>query len=67
MAKPKRADERNYTPEPELVPVDDVKEEAGPVPTVIPETNRDEGDPFLKELEIGPEDPGVDLNEEQQR
>lgn len=66
MAKPKRADERNYTPEPEILPADP-KEEAGPVPTVKPETKKDEGDPFLDELEIGSEDPGVDLNEEQQR
>lgn len=67
MAKPKRADERNYTPEPRLEPVEDVREEAGAVPTVKPEAKKDEGDPFLDELEIGPEDPGVDLNEEQQR
>jgi hypothetical protein len=66
MAKPKRADERNYTPEPEILPAD-AKQEAGPVPTLKPEAKKDEGDPFLDELEIGPEDPGVDLNEEQQR
>ena len=67
MAKPKRADERNYTPEPEIEPVDDVKEEAGAVPTVKPETKKDEGDPFLDELDRVPGEPRIDLNEEQQR
>ena len=66
MAKPKRADERNYTPDAKILPAD-AREEAGPVPGVKPESKKDEGDPFLDELEIGPEDPGVDLNEEQQR
>lgn len=67
MANPKRSEDRNYTPAPELLPVDDVKEEVGAVPGLKPEQKTDQGNPFLDELDIGPEDPGVDLNEEQQR
>jgi hypothetical protein len=67
MAEPKRSEDRNYTPKPALLPVEDVELEELSPPLVKPEKKKDEGSPFLDELEIGPEDPGVDLNEEQQR
>lgn len=66
MADPKRSEDRNYTPAPKR-PDGDLREEAVPPKGLKPEQKKDEGSPFLKELEIGPEDPGVDLNEEQQR
>lgn len=66
-AKPKRSEDRNYTPEPQR-PEGDLPEEAVPPETIKPEEKKDEGDPsLLDDLDIGPEDPGVDLNEEQQR
>lgn len=66
-AKPRRSEDRNYTPEPER-PEGDLPEEAVPPPTIRPEDKKDEGDPTLTgHLDIGAEDPGVDLNTEQQK
>ena len=66
MAKIKRSEDRNYTPEPEQIDAD-LKEEATPPPTVDPREVADEGDPSLKDdLDFGPEEPPPDLNEEQQ-
>lgn len=67
MNNPKRSEDRNYTPKPALLPVEDVELEELSPKGLKPGQKKDEGSPFLDELEIGPEDPGVDLNEEQQR
>lgn len=66
MAKPKRSEDRNYTPVPGR-PEGDLPEEAVPPPTLNPEDVKDEGDLTLRDdLEAGPEEPPPDLNEEQQ-
>jgi hypothetical protein len=66
MAKIKRSEDRNYTPKPELLDAD-LKEEATPPPTLDPQDATDEGDLTLTDdLDVGPEEPPPDLNEEQQ-
>jgi hypothetical protein len=66
MAKLKRSEDRNYTPAPKR-PEGDLPEEATPPPTVDPEDVTDEGDLSLRDdLNVGPEEPPPDLNEEQQ-
>ncbi len=67
MAKPKRSEDRNYTPAPQR-PEGNLPEEALPPDTLKPEDKKDQGDPTLTDdLGVGPEEPPPDLNEEQQR
>ena len=66
MAKIKRSEDRNYTPKPDFLDAD-LTEEATPPPTVEPKDVPDEGDLTLTDdLAVSPEEPRIDLNEEQQ-
>ena len=66
MANIKRSEDRNYTPKPEFLDAE-LAEEAAPPPTVDPKDVADEGDLTLTDdLAVSPEEPRIDLNEEQQ-
>jgi hypothetical protein len=66
MADPKRSEDRNYTPTPQR-PDGDLHEEAVPPPGLKPGQKTDRDSTVLDELEIGRDEPKIDLNEEQQR